>query len=109
MQKEIEAISSNRLAIIVHILGILTFFIGPLLVKKFADNTSARLNAKNALNWQINVIIFILVSLILKVVFVGYIIVPAVLVLNVAFSIVAAIKASKNEIWEYPFSFQFLN
>lgn len=98
----------NKMEILAHVLGMLTFFVGPCLIKLVSTSTSVKLHAKNALNWQINVIIFLLAGLILKVILIGWIIIPAVLVLNIAFSIIAAIKASKKDLWEYPLSFQFL-
>jgi hypothetical protein len=100
--------SSNKLAIVSHILGIITFFLGPLIISLTTKNIKTKNNALIALNWQINVIIYVLVSLILMVVLVGHILLPAVLIANIAFSIIGAIKASKNQPWTYPLSFQFL-
>lgn len=64
-------------------------------------------HGKNAVNWIISFIIYMIVSAILCLVFIGFVLLPIVLVLNVVFPIIAAVKANEGEVWKYPLSIPF--
>jgi uncharacterized Tic20 family protein len=44
----------------------------------------------------------------LKLVFIGIILLPIVVIANIVYTIIAAIKANEGVIYEYPFSIRFL-
>jgi uncharacterized Tic20 family protein len=59
-------------------------------------------NAANATNWQIMVIVYATISGFLVLVLVGILLLLILAIANVAFIVLAAIKASDGEAWEYP-------
>jgi len=84
--------------------------IGPLvmwLIKKdvfpFVDE-----QGKEALNFQISMTIYILISAILIVVLIGFILLPLCLICDLVFTIIAALKASDGEHYRYPLTIRFL-
>ncbi|HDP73978.1 MAG TPA: DUF4870 domain-containing protein, partial [Candidatus Woesearchaeota archaeon] len=93
--------------ILSHVLGIFTGFIGPLIIMLVAKDKMARNHAKFALNWQLSVLIYSIVAGILIIVFIGALLLAVIGVLNLIFCILAAVKASNNELWKYPLSIQF--
>ncbi len=58
-------------------------------------------------NWFLSAAIYLVVSLVLCFVAVGYILVPAVLLCCLIFPIIAAIKAGEGTVWPYPLSIDF--
>ena len=59
-------------------------------------------------NWMISFVIYFIISSILILVGVGVILLGALWVMAIAFSIIAAIKASEGEVWRYPLTIDFL-
>ena len=64
-------------------------------------------HGKIVANWIVSSLIYAVVSLILTCVVIGIIPLIAVGILNFVFPIMAAVKASRDEIWPYPLSIQF--
>ncbi len=84
--------------------------IGPLiiwLIKKdempFVDE-----QGKEALNFQISMTIYAIVSVFLIFAIVGFFLLFAVAIINLIFVISAAVKASKGESYRYPLAIRFL-
>lgn len=98
----------TTLAVVTHILAYFTWVIGPLVVLLAADDAFSRNNARAALNWQISLTIYFLVSLVLVLVLVGILFLLVLGLLDLIFVILAAVKASKGEVWEYPVTIPFL-
>lgn len=93
----------SGLAILSHVLAIFTGFIGPLIIYLASDDDSfAKENAANALNFQIVVLIASFVAFISVFLFVGILLLPLVGLLNLIFCVIAAIKANEGEAWKYP-------
>lgn len=65
-------------------------------------------NARKALNFQIYFTIALIVSALLCIVLVGIPMVIAACILNIVYSIMAAVKASKGEDYEYPHTHEFV-
>ena len=115
--------SDNTLAILVHILGLFSNFVGALVVYLVAKDDITKKHSARALNWQISLAIYYTVAIILLIfswilVFfiIGIILVPifyialfALAILNIIFSIIAAVKASQGELWKYPLTFRFVS
>ena len=85
-------------------------FIGPLviwLIKKeempFVDD-----QGKESLNFQITVVIALLICIPLMFVIIGIILLPIVGILALVFSIIAAIKANNGEYYRYPLTIRFI-
>jgi uncharacterized Tic20 family protein len=87
------------------------FVLGPLvvwLVKK-DEFVFVEEQGKEAINFQITMIIAAVVSGILTVVVIGFFMLIAVGVMMIAFPIVAAVKSSKGEAYRYPFTIRFVS
>jgi len=108
-KKRVKAVGSDSktLATIIHILSVITWFVTPLIVLYSSSDKKTLAHAKNALNWQISFTIYIIISLALTPVVVGYILLPLVFLINLTFCFIAAIKASNNVVWSYPASIKF--
>jgi uncharacterized Tic20 family protein len=65
-------------------------------------------HGKNAVNWLITWVLYMVVSLALVFVFVGIPLLIVGGVLGVVFPIIAAMKANEGEVWKYPLAIQFL-
>ncbi|MFP9060269.1 DUF4870 domain-containing protein [Natrialbaceae archaeon A-chndr2] len=89
-------------AAITHILALLTWVIGPLIVYLVTEDQFVKENARNALNWQIMFTIYMTVSAVLLLVLIGFVLILILPLLDLVFCIIAAIKASEGEAWTYP-------
>ncbi len=94
--------SDTDMAAVTHILGLFTGLLGTLLIYVVTDDPFVKQNAANATNWQIMVIIYSIVSFVLIFLLVGFILLPALVLADFAFAVIAAIKATDGEAWEYP-------
>ena len=85
--------------------------IGPLVLWLIKKDTMPFVNdqGKEALNFNITVAIFWIVSLILLLIFIGYVMMVVLGVLWFVFIIIAAIKSSEGEAYRYPFTIRFLH
>jgi uncharacterized Tic20 family protein len=101
---------AKNMAMLCHLLAIFTGFLGPLiiwLIKKddtpFVDD-----QGKEALNFQITVLIAIIISGFLFVLCIGPFVMMGVGITNLVFCILAAVKASKGEAYRYPVNIRFI-
>ena len=97
--------SDERLwATLIHVGGILIGFISPLIGYLVLKDRSPFVgqNAKNALNFQITIAIAYIAGSILTIVFIGVLVLIAAWIVNIVFSIIAAIAANKGEVYKYP-------
>ena len=65
------------------------------------------LHGKIVLNWFISLLIYMFAAGLLCIVFVGFLILPVLVVLAVVFPIIGGIKANEGVIWKYPLSITF--
>ena len=100
----------RNLALIAHIGSIIGGFLVPLviwLIKKgqapFVED-----QAKEALNFQITLLIGYIVAGILTVVVIGAFIMPVLMVAGVVLNIMAGIAASRGEFYRYPFTLRLI-
>lgn len=103
-------------AMLCHLMSLLLFIgiplgniIGPLIVwltKKdgdpFVDETG-----KEVLNFQISMTIYGAVCIALSFVIIGLILLPILIILNVVYTIIAALKANDGILYRYPCSIRF--
>ncbi|WBM81340.1 DUF4870 domain-containing protein [Cryobacterium breve] len=104
--------SDERLwATLIHVGGILFEFlpalIGYLVLKD--RGPFIRAHAATALNFQITLLIAYVVASILLFAFIGLLLLPAIWVLSVVFSILAALAANKGEYYTYPLTIKFVS
>ena len=87
------------------------FVLGPLIVWfiKKDEYSFVEQQGKEAINFQITMIIAAVVSGVLTVVIIGFFLLVAVGIVMIAFPIIAAVKASKGEPYRYPFTIRFIS
>lgn len=101
----------RNLAMLAHLLGAFTGFIGPLviwLLKKDESGFAAG-QATEALNFQITIAIALFASVMLQVILIGFLLVPIVFIVNFIFCIVAAVSASRGKPYRYPFALRLVS
>lgn len=86
------------------------FVLGPLIVWLLKKDQYPAVDdhGKEALNFQISMVIYYLVSGLLALVFVGFVIAAALFVFQLAEIIIASVKASNGEIHRYPLTIKFV-
>ena len=98
-------------ATLIHIGGIIFSFlpalIGYIVLKD--RGPFIRAHSATALNFQITLAIVYFVGGILTVIGIGVLILAAAGILNIVFSIIAAVAANKGEWYSYPLTIKFLN
>ena len=99
--------ASALLGLFFHFLG---HIFGPLIVwlLKRADGADIDAHGKEALNFQLSMLIYDAVALILCFVFIGIPILLVLWLLNTVLVIVASVKASDGELYRYPLTIRFI-
>lgn len=62
-------------------------------------------NGRRALNFQISMLIY---AAVLAITVIGLVLVPVVAILNVIFTIIAAVRAGDGKLYEYPLDIEFI-
>nr|WP_282837802.1 DUF4870 domain-containing protein [Microbacterium flavum] len=98
-------------ATLVHVGGIFFSFvpalIGYLVLKD--RGPFVRAHTATALNFQLTLLIASVVGSVLSLVGIGFLTLGAIWVLNIVFSIIAALKANRGEWYRYPLTITFLS
>src|SRR3989338_11085306 len=92
----------TALPLLTHILGIFTGFIGALIILLVTNDEYAKKHARRALNWQLSLLIYYIISFILVLVLIGFVLIGILAILNIIFCIIAAVRASNNNLYDYP-------
>lgn len=96
------------------LLGVLIHFpgqvLGPLIVwlVKRGDSPEIDAHGKEALNFQISMLIYNAVAAIFCLVLIGFFFLAVLWVLNAVFVIIASIQASDGKFYRYPMTIRFL-
>jgi uncharacterized Tic20 family protein len=101
----------KTLALLAHILTLFVGFLAPLiiwLVKKDESKFVAD-NAKESLNFQITIAIFYIIAFVAMFLLIGFLLLPAVWVINLIFVIIATIRANEGKVYRYPINFRFIS
>src|SRR5947207_3466403 len=85
--------------------------LGPLIVWLAKRGDAAEIDAygKEALNFQISMLIYNLVAGVLCLLLIGFVLLAILHLLNVVFVIIAAVKASEGQFYRYPFTIRLIN
>lgn len=102
----------TNMAMLAHLLGILTGFIGPLILWLMKKDSSPFVEdqAKEALNFQIAILIVYVALAVVSCVTLGFgalLYIPAMIV-AIVFMIMACIAASKGELYRYPVNIRLI-
>lgn len=100
--------ASALLGVIFHFPGHL---LGPLIVWLIKRDHSPEIDAhgKEALNFQISMLIYNVIAAIFCLVLIGFVFLVALWVLNTVFVIVASIQASEGKFYRYPMTIRFIS
>jgi uncharacterized protein len=84
--------------------------LGPLIVwlAKRDDSPEIDAHGKEALNFQISMLIYNAVAAIFCLVLIGFVFLAVLWVLNVVFAIIASIQASDGKFYRYPMTIRFI-
>jgi len=98
------------MAMIAHLLGLLTSFVGPLVLylAKKDESPYARDQAAEALNFQLTVLIAYVVCWVLAFVFIGFLLMFFLWVGSIVMAIVAALAVNRGEAYRYPVNIRFV-
>jgi uncharacterized Tic20 family protein len=85
--------------------------LGPLIawLIKRGESSEIDANGKEALNFQISMLIYNLVAGVLCLVLIGFALLAVLHILNVVFVIFAAIKASEGQMYRYPLTIRLIS
>src|SRR3954470_7579718 len=99
--------ASALLGVIFHFPG---HVLGPLIVwlAKRGDSPEIDAHGKEALNFQISMLIYNVVAAVFCLVLIGFLFLAVLWVLNAIFVIIAAIQASEGKFYRYPMTIRFL-
>jgi uncharacterized protein len=113
IQSEITLPSNDEknIATVTHLGGTVFSFIPALIVWILKKDDSAYISdqAKEALNFQITVILAQFIAAVLAIILIGFLFMGIIWVLNVVFCIIAAISSSKGETYRYPMCLRLIN
>lgn len=86
------------------------FIVGPLIIWLIKKDESAFVDdqGKEALNFQISIIIYAVVSSLLILVVIGIFLLIAIGILDIVFVIIASVKANSGERYRYPLTLRLI-
>ena len=99
-----RADGDTTLAALAHASALIASFFGPILFLILCDDDDelVRENAKNAINFQIMILVLTLIAAVLILLIIGLFLLPLIGVLALIFVLIATVKANNNEIYSYP-------
>lgn len=103
----------KNIAMLSHLSGIIFSIIVPLIVwlihKDRSDKAYLVTEAKEALNFQITVLIGYVICWMLTFILIGAFLTPILWLLNLVFCIIAAVKVSSTGSYRYPFALRLIS
>jgi hypothetical protein len=100
--------ASALLGLLLHFLGHL---LGPLIVwlLKRGDSPEIDTHGKESINFQLSMLIYDAIAVVLCFVLIGIPILIVLWILNTVLVIVASVKASEGKLFRYPFTIRLIN
>jgi uncharacterized Tic20 family protein len=101
----------KNIAVVTHITGIFFSIFPGLIVWLLKKDESPYISdqAREALNFQITLLIAYLVAGVLVFILIGFLLIFLIWLANIIFSILAAVAASRGENYRYPLSLRLIN
>ncbi|MFD1572419.1 DUF4870 domain-containing protein [Halorubrum laminariae] len=101
---------NTAFAAIAHVLALFAWIAGPLVIYVVTEDAFVRENARNAINWQICFAIYSFVALTVAFALagIGFLVFPALGVVNTVLVVIGAVKAAGGETWDYPLTIDLL-
>jgi uncharacterized Tic20 family protein len=112
-----SGLTPRNLAMLCHLSGLLLYFgipfgniVAPLAIWLLKKDEMPEVDhaGKEALNFQITILLGMLISGLMIIVIIGIILLPALMLFNVAMVIIASVKTSEGEDYRYPISIRFI-
>lgn len=103
--------NDKNIAVLTHIGGIFFGFIPSLIVwlLKKEDSPFLGEQAREALNFQITMLIGYVIAWVLAFILIGMLLFPLLWLTNLVLCIMAAVSVSKGEDYRYPFALRLIN
>jgi len=100
----------KTMGLLCHLLGIFTGFVGPLIIWLIKKDQSPYVDTqgKEALNFQISILIYAIVTSASMFAFIGCVLFPAVMIFDLVMCIIAAMKANEGKVYRYPLCIRFI-
>lgn len=103
----------RTIALITHLSGIIASFIVPLIIwlinKDKPEKSWITGQAKEALNFQITIVLAWFVAIVLSFVAIGFLLYPVIWIGNLVFCILAGVAANKGEDYRYPVTLRLIS
>lgn len=103
----------RTIALITHLSGIIASFIVPLIIwlinKDKPEKSWITEQAKEALNFQITIVLAWIVAIVLSFVAIGFLLYPIIWIGNLIFCILAGVAANKGENYRYPVTLRLIS
>ena len=103
--------NDKNIAVLTHLGGMFFSVLPGLIVwlLKKDDNPYIGEQAREALNFQITVLIAYMAAYILVFLLIGFVLLPLIYLANLVLCIIAAVKVSKGEEYRYPVALRLIN
>ena len=100
----------KTMAMLSHLLGIVLGFVGPLIIWLIKKDQSPFVDdqGKESLNFQIMLVIGYVIGSVTSMICIGFLIIPAVWVFGIIFSIIGALKAKDGIPYRYPLNLRLV-
>ncbi len=100
----------KTMAMLAHLLGIVTSFLGALLIWLIKKDQSEFVNdqGKEALNFQITFVLAYAACVALTFVVIGCFLMPVIVICNIIFCIMGALAANKGQRYRYPVAIRLI-
>ncbi len=105
-----ESPDAKTMAMLCHLLAMLTGLIVPLIIWLIKKDDSPFVNqqGKEAVNFELTLLIGAVIGGVTACIFIGFIILAAVMVVNIVFGIMATIAVNKGLPYRYPVCIRFI-
>ncbi|MFD2613804.1 DUF4870 domain-containing protein [Paenibacillus gansuensis] len=100
----------KNLALLAHLLGLFTSVIAPLVIWILKKDSSPYIerHAKEAVNFQLSLIIYYFAAGLLCIVLIGFLLLPLIGLFHLIFAIIASIRAYNGEYYRYPLTIRLI-
>jgi uncharacterized Tic20 family protein len=109
-QPQLSPADEKLWATLTHVGGILFHWLAPLIAYLVLKDRGpfVRWHTRQALNFQLTILLAYIAGGVLLLVFVGIFVIIAAAVLNIIFGIIAAMAANRGEFYRYPIAIEFV-
>jgi uncharacterized Tic20 family protein len=103
-------ILAHATALVGFVVPVAGHIVGPLIVwlAKREDSSEIDAHGKESLNFQVSMLIYNVIAVILCFVLIGFLLLGILHVINIVFVIIASIRASEGKLWRYPIAIRLI-